>query len=209
LDFQTFDAGYIRRLTDGDGATEDHFASYFGSLLYLKLRARLRSRQLIEDVRQETLLRVLEILRQKNGVNYPERFGSFVNSVCNNVMREFCREPQPEGESENRQDPPDTSIDLDAPLLESDLKRQVRQMLAEVPDKDRRLLEAVYLEELDKSEVCRRFKVDPEYLRVRLHRAKLRCRRAAAAGGRRTRTAPLRSRLGKGSGVGNGSLAGK
>jgi RNA polymerase sigma-70 factor (ECF subfamily) len=66
-----------------------HFASYFGDLLYLKLRVRLRSIELIEDICQETLTRVLEILREGPGVERPERFGAFVNGVCNNVMREL------------------------------------------------------------------------------------------------------------------------
>jgi RNA polymerase sigma-70 factor, ECF subfamily len=42
--------------------------------------------------------------------------------------------------------------------------------------RDRELLRAIFLEEGDKDEVCRRFGVDRDYLRVRLHRAKERFR---------------------------------
>lgn len=49
-------------------------------------------------------------------------------------------------------------------------------------------MEALYLQEMEKEEVCRRFKVDPDYLRVRLHRIKKRCRKACPPppGGRRS-----------------------
>jgi RNA polymerase sigma-70 factor (ECF subfamily) len=48
----------------------------------------------------------------------------------------------------------------------------VRQILNEMPQKDRNLLRAVFLEEKEKDTVCREFGVDRNYLRVLLHRAK-------------------------------------
>ncbi len=185
--FHSFDADYIRRLTEGDPATEEHFASYFGELLLLKLRSRLRSVHLIEDVRQETLLRVLQNLRRKGGVEYPERFGAFVNSVCNHVLLEFHRsEGRTDPMGEHDAEPADPSVDLDQPLVTSDLKRQVAQILDGLSERDRQLLKAIFLEEQDKAVVCARFQVDANYLRVLLHRAKSRIRKGynqASAGG--------------------------
>jgi len=40
---QSFDAGYIERLINLDAETERDFAAYFGELLVIKLRSRLRS----------------------------------------------------------------------------------------------------------------------------------------------------------------------
>ena len=179
MTFHTFDAEYVQRLTTGDPVAENHFAFYFGELLYLKLRARLRSRQLIEDVRQETLLRVLQTLRRKGGVEHPERFGAFVNAVCNNVLLEFCRsERRHDPLEEQPREPADPHVDLDEPLVDFDRKRQVQAALSELPEKDRNLLRSVFLDETEKSEVCRRYAVDGDYLRVLLHRAKARFRRA-------------------------------
>ena len=81
----------IAVLRAGDAAVEEHFTAYFGELIYLKLRGRLRSHQLIEDIRQETLLRVLRIV-QEGGLEHPERLGAFVNAVSNNVMLELLRQ---------------------------------------------------------------------------------------------------------------------
>jgi RNA polymerase sigma factor (sigma-70 family) len=177
LKFQQFDAEYVRRLTQGDAGVEEHFASYFGDLLFLKLRARLRSRPLIEDIRQETLMRVLLILRTRGGVEHPERFGAFVNAVSNNVMMELRRaELRHDPMDETQVEPLDTTVDLDAPLVDIETKRLVRQVMDELPEADRRVLEETYLEEIDKAEICRRHKVNANYLRVLLHRAKCRFR---------------------------------
>ena len=76
LQFTAFDASYLERLQRGDAGTERHFASYFGELIRLKLRARVRSRDSIEDIRQETFLRVLTLVRAKDGIRQPERLGA-------------------------------------------------------------------------------------------------------------------------------------
>lgn len=174
LTFETFDEEYVRRLREGDPGAGDHFAAYFGNLLYSKLRMRLRSSHLAEDVKQETLMRVLLILRSGSGVRRPERFGAFVNGVCENVIRELCRlDKHDEPLDEQKMDEPlDTSVDLDADLVNADLKREIRRTFLALPDKDRRILQAIFLDEIDRVEVCRIFNVDAAYLRVLVHRAK-------------------------------------
>jgi len=179
LTFETFNEDYVRRLADGDSGTGDHFASYFDKVLFLKLRVRLRSSQLIEDIRQETLTRVLVTLRRGEGVNCPERFGAFVNGVCNNVVRELCRvDRREEPWTESTEEPTDPTVDLDGALVNADLQREIRRILAALPKRDREILRAIYLDEVDKAEVCRRFHVDAGYLRVLLHRAKVHFREA-------------------------------
>ena len=68
VDFEAFDESYLQRLTSGDNTTEQHFVSYFGRLIRMKLRSRVRSQELIDDICQETFLRVLSKLRNKGGV---------------------------------------------------------------------------------------------------------------------------------------------
>ena len=177
--FHSFDEAYVRRLAEGDSAAGDHFASYFGDVLHLKLRVRLRSPELIEDVKQETLLRVLATLRHGEGVRRPERFGAFVNAVCNNVMRELCRlDRRYEPWDEFVDEPVDSSVDLDAPLIREDLKAKIGESMRELQERDRKILHAIFIEEADKNEVCRRFGIDAGYLRVLLHRAKAHFRQA-------------------------------
>jgi RNA polymerase sigma-70 factor (ECF subfamily) len=183
LTFETFDEEYVRLLRTGDSRAGNHFGDYFGSLLYLKLRPRLRSAHLIEDVKQETLLRVLLILHRENGVKCPERFGAFVNGVCENVLKELCRSDRHDEpwDEHNMEEPFDPAIDLDADLINEESKRVISRIFIALPEKDRKILQAVFLDEIDRTEVCRMFKIDTGYLRVLVHRAKVHFRAAYEA----------------------------
>jgi len=173
--FHSFDADYLQRLASGDAAIERHFSVYFSDLLQLKLRVRIRSAQLIEDIRQETLLRVLQIVRTR-GVDHPERFGAFVSAVCNNVLMEQVRAESRHDHWESEPEVTDETVDLDAPLVTQERRRQVESVLAELPGKDRDLLRGFFLEDRERAQLCQQYGVTEEYLRVLLHRAKTRFR---------------------------------
>jgi RNA polymerase sigma-70 factor, ECF subfamily len=175
LQFFAFDAAYLERLRSGDARTEEHFVSYFGELIQLKLRSRLNSREAIEDVRQETFVRVLVLVRSAHGLREPDRLGAFVNSVCNHVLLEHYRS---KNKTESFLDG-DTEASLvnhepsALSLLETkDAQRIVHRILTELTDRDRRLLQSVLLDERDKDQVCAELGITREYLRVLVHRAK-------------------------------------
>jgi RNA polymerase sigma-70 factor (ECF subfamily) len=63
-------------------------------------------------------------------------------------------------------------MDLEGLLVTSQSKKRVRQVIDDLPEKDRNLLRAFFLEEKEKDEVCLLFGVDRDYFRVLLHRAK-------------------------------------
>jgi RNA polymerase sigma-70 factor, ECF subfamily len=173
VEFFSFDELYLQRLRERDFRTEQHFAAYFSRLLVIKLRSRLRESQAVDDIRQETFVRVLKALRTEGGIRNPERLGAFVNSVCNNILQEFYRSStHGEAPAEDLPEPADRTIDLDGMLVTKQTRTQVREILAQLSERDRRLLAAVFLEEKDKDEICREFGVDRDYLRVLLHRAK-------------------------------------
>jgi RNA polymerase sigma-70 factor, ECF subfamily len=173
LQFQSFDQAYIERLRAGDYRAQEHFGAYFSALIQIKLRSRLKSPEAIEDVRQETFARFFVALREGR-ILQPERLGSFVNSICNNVLLEHYRagSRQSSLEDENQQDFPDKGTDLLSALASKETEKKVREILEQMSERDRCLLREVFLEERDKDEVCRDFGVDRDYLRVLLHRAK-------------------------------------
>jgi RNA polymerase sigma-70 factor (ECF subfamily) len=174
LQFQTFDEAYVERLRDGDFRTQEHFVAYFSELIQLKLRSRLHSPQAIEDVRQETFARVFAALRREGKIRQPDRLGAFVNSLCNNVLLEYYRASQRDTslEDEEDQDFPAKDVDIFGSVAAKQMGEKVRAILDELPERDRRLLREIFLEERDKDDVCRDFGVDRDYLRVLLHRAK-------------------------------------
>jgi RNA polymerase sigma-70 factor (ECF subfamily) len=175
LQFVAFDTAYLEHLQRGDPATERHFAAYFSELIRIKLRSRLRSKEAVEDVRQETFVRVLALVRAKDGIRQPERLGALVNSVCNNVLLEHYRSCKRmtsplEDEPERAFVADETSSLGHVEIAETE--RVVRKILGELPERDRRLLQAVLLEERDKDEVCAELGLTREHLRVLVHRAK-------------------------------------
>ena len=175
MEKQNFDAQYVSRLTEGDASVEHHFTVYFGEFLRIKLHRRGWATHEIEDIRQETFLRVLQVLRQKRGLEHPERLGAFVNSVCNNIILEFYKSRARHPSYDPAEyDPVDHTIDMDGSVLAEENKKMVRVILGELPEADRKLLKMVFLEEADRDEVCRMMNVDRGYLRVLLHRALLR-----------------------------------
>jgi RNA polymerase sigma-70 factor, ECF subfamily len=172
-----FDKEYVERLKRGDAEVERHFAAYFGELLFIKLRGRLRDHQVVADLRQETFVRVFHALRKKNTILYPERLGSFVNSVCENVLSEFFRSGKSTVQiQEDAAEPVDRSYSVESELITEERTRLVRNILSELSEGDRKLLRGIFLDERDKNELCQELKIDRNYLRVRVHRALTRFR---------------------------------
>lgn len=173
MQLQSFDEPYVERLCAGDFRTQEHFVAYFSELIQLKLRSRLHSPQAIEDVRQETFTRVFAALRAGK-IRQPDRLGAFVNSMCNNVLLEHYRASSRDSslEDEEQKDFPAATIDVLGAIAAKQMGEKIREILEDMPERDRRLLREVFLEERDKDDVCRDFGVDRDYLRVLLHRAK-------------------------------------
>lgn len=173
MQLQSFDESYVERLRDGDFRTQEHFVAYFTELIQLKLRSRLNSPQAIEDVRQETFTRVFAALREGK-IRQPDRLGAFVNSMCNNVLLEHYRSSSRDDSLDDEQQPeiPAANIDVLGAIANQQMSEKIREILDQMPERDRRLLREVFLEERDKDDICNDFGVDREYLRVLLHRAK-------------------------------------
>lgn len=172
-----FDQAYVDRLVAGDPETEGHFVRYFGDLLALKLRSRLRNPSLVEDARQETFRRVLVTLKEKGGLASAGSLGAFVNSVCNNVLFECYRagakvQQLAEGHDQVDEQRPSAEVGV----MKAEERERVRQALAVLPGKEQEILRWLFFEERDKDEICRELNVDRNYLRVLVHRAKAKFR---------------------------------
>jgi len=183
----SFDQDYVRRLIAEDPETERHFTEYFGDLLTLKLRSKLRSQAQVEDVRQETFMRVLTALKKKGSLASPESLGAFVNAVCNNVLLETYRSNgRTSALDEETDEPPAAEPSVEWQVLKLEERVKVREALAALPQKDKDLIRWLFFEERDKDDICRELHVDREYLRVLLHRAKQRFRERFASGEQQT-----------------------
>lgn len=178
MQLYSFDDDYVRRLREGDPWTEEHFLRYFNELLLIKLRSRLSSLEAINDVRQEVFVRVFRVLLA-GGVQDGRKLGSFVNSVCNNVLLEsFRTKDGAEKLTAEHAEIADEALSVEDALVTGEQKAQVQRVLDQLEPKDAKLLRSVFLEEHDKDEICREYGVDRDYLRVLLYRAKEKFRSA-------------------------------
>jgi RNA polymerase sigma-70 factor, ECF subfamily len=128
----------------------------------------------VDDLVQETLARFL-LASQKEQVRNPEAAGAFLNGICRNVILEYRRrsqrdEPMPEVVPE----PPGKALPK-AELFE--LREAIARGMLELPDRDRRILRAFYLEEKTKEEILKQAGMTDQNFRVVLCRAKERFRR--------------------------------
>ncbi len=171
VDLYSFDEDYLRRLGAHDPTTEHHFVSYFSERLKITLRARGIDSHTIEDVRQETFCRVW-VAVQAGAVNNPRGFGSYVHSVCRNVLSESRRfDFRNQHDSLESTDVADDQLGLEELMQQSENIEIVGKVMARLPQRDRNILHARFFEERNNDEVCEQFDVDRDYLRVLLHRA--------------------------------------
>ena len=167
-----FDKAYFDRLRGGDPSTENHFVSYFSELLQMKLRARRLPPETVDDLRQETFARVIRSIRSDGSIREPTRLGSFVNSVCNNVLLEHYRVGTKNVPfAPNHEEIQDKVINVERMAIAAETLSTVRKVLVQLPERDQAILRSI-LEEQSKDEICRRFGVSRDYLRVLIHRAK-------------------------------------
>ena len=123
----------------------------------------------VEDIVLETIAR-FRAASQQEKIRNMEAAGAFLNGVCRNVISEYRRrslrdEPMPEVVPE-----PPGRVLPETELF--DLRQAIAQGLAELPERDRRILRAFYLEENTKEEILRQTGLTDQNFRVILFRAK-------------------------------------
>lgn len=173
MQFEHLSEDYLLKLAASDEEAIRHFTSYFGTLILIKLRSRMLPPIVIDEIRQETYVRVFAAIRKPQGIRDGTRLGAFVNSVCNHVLWEYSRQgarytPLDAEKYQERAGDDDN----EAALLLRERQHTVREVLETLPLRDRNILKAVFLDERDKNAVCSEFGIDRGYLRVLIHRAK-------------------------------------
>ncbi|HLH00674.1 MAG TPA: sigma-70 family RNA polymerase sigma factor [Bryobacteraceae bacterium] len=123
----------------------------------------------VDDIVQESIARFLVAI-QNGSIRNTEAAGAFLNGICRNVISEYRRrslrdEPMPEAVPE----PPAKRLS-ETDLLE--LREAIAQGLAQLSDRDRRILRAFYLEEKTKEEILKQTGLSDQNFRVVLFRAK-------------------------------------
>jgi len=170
MDRFAFDDDYVRRLREHGARTEQHFHDYFRPRLFSRLRSRLRSAADIEEVRQETFRRVLTKIYE-NELRDGRTLPGFVFTVCDNIVLELYRKNARTEPLEEHHPEPVDDADAEEAMITAERQRMVRRVLDELKPQDADILRAM-LEETPREEICQKFGVSSNYLRVLLHRAR-------------------------------------
>ena len=118
VEFFSFDEAYLKRLRERDFPTEQHFVAYFRKLLVIKLRSRLRGSQAVDDIAQETFLRVFKAMSPEGESGSRRGLGHsltlFVTMCCRSSTGRSDHGAQLD---EDTPEPIDHVIDLDGFLV--------------------------------------------------------------------------------------------
>jgi RNA polymerase sigma-70 factor, ECF subfamily len=120
----------------------------------------------VEDVVQEAMLRFVRALKTEKMRN-PESVAAFLSGICNNVIHEYKRrlrkEPLRNPVSES---PAGMGADM------TELRQVIGLVMNQLAPREREILRAFFLEERDKTEICRAMGLSEIQFRVVLFRAK-------------------------------------
>ena len=148
-----------------------------------RLRARLRYKVRyevgfacpdVEDIVQESIVR-FQAASQEDKLRNPEASGAFLLGISRNVISEYRRRTLRDGRMpEIVPEPPARNLP-ESDLLE--IRQAILKGLEQLPDRDRRLLRAFYLEEKTKEQILKETGLTDQNFRVILCRAKEKFRR--------------------------------
>jgi RNA polymerase sigma-70 factor (ECF subfamily) len=170
-----FNESYLQALARQDSRAENDLISTFSRAIKVKLRTHLRSPQAVEDAYQETLLRVFTYFRVGKTLRTPASLPAFIHSVSGNVALEMVRARRKDSCScDEIPEPVDAKADPERQTIASERRQTVQRLFRELSQKDQQLLRKICFEEEDRDEVCREFRVTRDYLRLLLHRARIR-----------------------------------
>jgi len=128
----------------------------------------------VDDLVQESLVRFFRA-EQRKQIRNTEEFGAFLNGVCRNVILEYRRRRRREPPLDPEVPIPDPGVRPDADIFE--LRNAIDNGLAELAERDRAILRALYLEGREKEDICKEWGMTDAQFRVVLFRAKERFRR--------------------------------
>jgi RNA polymerase sigma factor (sigma-70 family) len=168
-----FTEAYLTRLRSGDDATARHFHTYFRRVLGIMLYGKF-ARERVDELIGKTMLAAINNVMCGEPRD-PSRLVSYVRGICANITRREIANLKREDVSEVNLDrfsaEEKTAEDR---LLANEKAAIVRKVLGEMSRRDRDVLTDLFYHEMDRAEVCEKYRVTAEQLRLVLFHA--RCR---------------------------------
>jgi RNA polymerase sigma-70 factor (ECF subfamily) len=170
-----FATALVSRIGEGDRAAETALVRRYQDRLRHVLLNQMANRDDVEDVLQNTFITVIVTLRER-AIDDPGRLGGYIYGVAKNIRRAYVRDKakhqhEPELEALLRDESPGPEQQASS----TETTRIVRQLTSELgEERDRQVLNRLYVLEQDKQVICDELGIDRAHLRRVLHRAKRR-----------------------------------
>jgi RNA polymerase sigma factor (sigma-70 family) len=166
----------VERLKTGDADAEQEFYERFGARVAFLARRELRSPVEADDVRSETMMRVLKSVRDGR-LRAAEALPSFVLQTARNVVRERARQTRrfvPIGEPGSPDEPAAAEVELPDPGAAAALNTA----MSSLNERDRAFLRMHFYDELPRDVIAARLGITEERVRLVKSRALQRFREA-------------------------------
>jgi len=159
------DVDLVARIQAGDSAAETQLFERYGARVYYLALSRTGSAQDAEDIRSETLLRVLSAIRNQQ-VRSPAALARYILRTLDNVALEFGRQ-----DFRIKRLAADPRANIEQNFVDDRVKDAIESTLARLKPRERELLRMYYYDELSKEEIAQRIGVAEERVRLLKSRA--------------------------------------
>ena len=151
-------AKLTERIRSGEGAADEELASRFHEKAFLMALARTRDREAARDLAQETMLIVLQAVREGRLLD-PGRLAGYVCGTARNLVREHLRSRQSRTGPVGPAPPPVPDPEQEA--VQSERQFLVRRVLRSLRRSDRLVLLLTLVDGLTPAEIAARLGIRP------------------------------------------------
>ena len=164
------DHDLVTSVRQGDSTAEAALYEKYSARVYFLALSELHSPTDAEDVRAETILRVIQALRQDK-LRKPESLPSFIVGIALNVIREHARLNYKSQQLDGEELKLAGEHSLETAFINDEIRQAVRLIAEKLKPRERNFLRMYYYEELPKAEIARSLGIKEERLRLIKSRA--------------------------------------
>lgn len=178
----------LQRMAEGDASAESELVERYSRGLRFLLRRKTRNSELAEDLLQETWAVALQRIR-KSPLEDPCRLAGYLAGIARHLALNEIRKEIRHRTTVNSEIVDLIPDDSSSPIRQAsraEICRHVHSLLRELKrDRDREILNLFYVQEQDKSRICRDLGLDSNHFNRVLYRARHRLREIVLSHGTR------------------------
>ncbi len=165
------DEDLVQSVQSGDEKAFETLVAKYRIRIYMTISAFIDSPQDREDIAQETFINAYQNFRQ---LSKPERLGSWLDRIAQNQCRDWLRKNRVQTVpiDEVEENLPDSDDSPEQSSVEAERRRIIAQAIEALPQAERQIARAHYLEDASHDELVSRHDISYQSVSGRLFRAK-------------------------------------